>query len=168
MDLDFQRPPAGVAPRVPNWPIVVVMWLAIIVFIILFYPVNTPTSLPVAIWFWALFLFAVLSTVALALPRLRAARYAGWPGLLWRGPTDPREDWSDEIRLADREEIRARRDFRRGAISRSNYERIIARRQFVHGELTKAQYHKRLGEIAIEEERGAEMSNPEGARPLHG
>lgn len=47
-------------------------------------------------------------------------------------------------RVADRSEIAASRNLRRGRISRLEYERIIAYRHFVHGELSKSEYHQVL------------------------
>jgi uncharacterized membrane protein len=72
--------------------------------------------------------------------------------------SDGSPDNPDEpARAADREEIRAAAQLRRGDITRAHYERIIARRQFAHGDLTRAQFRERIKEIAEEESRATRV-----------
>ena len=68
-----------------------------------------------------------------------------------RSPGSPDADLEDPVRLADPEEIAARRRLRRGAITRREYERIIARRRFVHGEISREEYHEIMRQLAVGE-----------------
>lgn len=148
MEADLERPPARLPPRVPTWVILSVLWAAgIVIAYFNYYVLDEPYSAGRQ-WLLLIILLVSLSVLTFGLLVVRVGRLRLVMNRYWRGQAYPQGDPGDPERLADRQEIEARRELRRGTITRAHYERIIARRQFVHGDISRAQYEERITEIA--------------------
>ena len=83
-------------------------------------------------FFFGLAIGIAASAIVYAMFRLSGVSHA----TASRGESD--FDTPDAPRTADREEVRAYRAWRRGGITRFQYERAVARRKYAHGDLTHA------------------------------
>jgi hypothetical protein len=72
-----------------------------------------------------------------------AGGFSGGPGLY--GPMD--DEPLTEGRVADIQERRALKQWRRGRIPRREYERIVATRRFSRGEISRLEFHEILRQL---------------------
>lgn len=145
-EIDLHRPPAPLQPRVPLWVVSAVILAVFAVTGIVESSILqsfTSVSLPVLdvlvtvitiseiYAFWYVILRLTGAGITLGVPFLLLPFVV----LTFR--------WVNKegSRTADPEEVSARRNLRRGAIPRREYERIIAYRHYVHGEISQSEYH---------------------------
>jgi hypothetical protein len=128
--------------------------LVVYVFVLelVFPPYGTTSPRPVdPVLIVASVAIGVVASVVVAYTQLRFASDQLILARVLAARGAPIGDPSDSVRPADREERTARRQLRRGKLTRPEYERVIARRHFVHGEITHAEYEELLREIAEQE-----------------
>ncbi len=160
MEVDLRRPPARLRSGVPWWLPVAVLWsvgVALILLILWGVGPGGPTksllfetsgvvvngvALGVSIYYWRRYGASGVLTPMFPPP---GPNYSSLSGAL---------NLNDTRRAADREERAALRLFRKGRISRRQYEKIIAYRHFVHGDLTRTEYHQVIARLDEEEPNG--------------
>jgi hypothetical protein len=148
VELDLERPPAPLGPRVSRWVWLALGWGASVVFLIVTLSLESQPSAPGVDLVLLILSFVAIATMGYVQLRFRIATSAASQYLMATRP--PFADVEDAPRTADPEEVAARHQLSQGRLDRAEYERIIAYRRFVHGELSREEYHARLAEIEAE------------------
>ena len=153
--IDLSRPPIRPGPRFPGWVVFAVLWAASFAVLVLSYsllvqPPATVQGAPTAGEEGFLLLLGIVGLISAlsfsyAGMRLRAGGSVWSNALLARG--HPVGDPDTGRRQSDPEERDAWKRFRRGAITRIDYERLMARHRFAHGELSSEEYQAILREL---------------------
>jgi len=146
VSVDLSRPPARLPPRLTDYTVVGVSWLVFFLLSLSLHVLGNPDASS-----GSFFLSGIIVLTALGLALYLSIRI-GWRALFYSWMTNlskypPVAGVEMDGRSADQEELNARKLFKKGRISRVDYERRIAYRRFVHGEITRTEYRQLLGEI---------------------
>jgi hypothetical protein len=163
MEVDLSRPPAPLPPRVPIWVSLGLMYAAALaIYIVANGLLSEPASLSVA---EGLFTVSIAASAFMIYAQLRLVPTT--QGFSAAGGVDGPADGAPlaEGRLADAQEREARKNLRRGRITRREYERIIAHRRFAHGEISRPEYHEILRQLGYGPPGEGTVRSPAGGPP---
>jgi len=156
--IDLSRPPVRPGPRWTSWVILATVLAVSFAVLALVYSlmIQPPTTQPgvvspatmVALLALAIVGLIALTTYFYAAHRLtKGSRF--WSNTLLAQGDPVGDPESGRRRSSDPEERAAWKRFRRGEITRIEYERRMAQRRFVHGEISIQEYHEVLRELAL-------------------